>query len=65
MDAIGLCPVCGHPSTYDPTNELIHCDNLDDTCPVSPAVCGEIHNIRGRWDALCLLLNPRPVRENP
>lgn len=56
---IPSCPVCGHLACYDYFDSLIRCDNLDDTCPISPAVCCEIHNARERWDALCALITER------
>ena len=47
------CPACGAPSCYHENSETVECDNLDDACEISPAVTGEIHNARARWDALC------------
>lgn len=50
------CPVCGEPACYHENDGAIACDNLNnegpDVCPVSPAVYGDDHELRGNWDAL-------------
>lgn len=46
------CPFCGAGACYREDLGEISCDNLDNGCPVDPAVHGEPRELRGKWDRL-------------